>query len=570
MQAKKNLLPLFYCLLLLLTSAYLLFEFFFNQYATLSADEFWFAHKAYEFQTLVPYRDFVPYKTVLGYYVLTLPMLFGHGVLHTLVVVKNAVAIINAFLFLIAGIAMSRLFTKSAVLASLIIILLSDIVLTFSTNIRVDVFAYWWCFFAMIFLLHTLRQRNIRYTLMAGIFIGLGFCTSQKVAWYWFAIDCTLSLYWLAFQRNKKDFLLLCLFNVSAFAVLALYIAIFASISSLSIVFSSMFTQAVAIYQADWYEPRLIRYWIFTLRLNPLLFLLVPIGWLSLCVTCPHDKYQQRFFIVICTTIVLFLLITYRQAFPYYLQVMIPGFMLFFAAIFDWLLTLFADRKWLKVSLVLLPVIAAMVQLIPITRDVKALAGDYQHRHLLAIDTLLKKDGDYFAGIDLLYNRSQPVFGLELLAGPTIGYLNHPTEKLKEVMLPSLNLNGSLTVAGVLQSLRDARIKLYVNNYRVRGLPPAIQQFLANEFLHYSGSVYLYAPRIAIQQRNFVLKFSGEYLVMSKKSIDLRGHVYKQNAVVFLKAGNYRNINRSEFRLRLIPENQLSLGLEDDWLRMTC
>ncbi len=572
MQAKKTLFSPFYCLLLLLPGAYLVFEFFFNQYAAFSADEFWFAHKAYEFRNLIPYRDFVPYKTVLGYYLLMLPMLFGSGVIQTLVVVKNTIAMINAFLFVLAGFAMSRLFSKPAVLTSFVFILLSDIVLTFSTNIRVDVFAYWWCFFAMIFLLNTLQQSKTRYTLLAGICVGLGFCTSQKVAWYWFAIDLSLAIYWLAFQRNKKDFYQLCLFNASGLLILALYIAAFASISSLNVVLSSMFAQAVAIYQTDWYEPHLFRFWLRTLNLNPLLFLLVPVGWLSLCFTSANDKYQQRFFIVLCTTIVLFCLISYKQTFPYYMQVMIPAFMLFYAAIFDWLIVLFAARKWLQKTLVLLPIIAAFMLLIPISKDVRSLSGDYQHRHVLAINELLKSNGEYFAGIDLLYNRSQPIPGLDLLAGPTIDYLSHPTEKIKAVMLPSLNLNGSISIATILQSLHSAPIKLYVNNYRVNSLPPAIKSFLAQEFMHYTGSIYLYAPKIDILQHTFVLKFTGKYQLIANQVIHLQQFTLKNNDVVFLKAGSYQNSNKNSFRLRLIAEDQtvLANNLKDEFLKMTC
>jgi hypothetical protein len=40
----------------------------------LEVDELWYAHHIYQYTRHVPYLNFPPYKTVLGYYLLMLPL----------------------------------------------------------------------------------------------------------------------------------------------------------------------------------------------------------------------------------------------------------------------------------------------------------------------------------------------------------------------------------------------------------------------------------------------------------------------------------------------------------------
>src|ERR1700722_6810901 len=80
---------------------YLACQVVFLSYTAFSADDFWLAFHTYQFKHQLPYRDFAPYKTVLGYYVLLLPMLFTHGILQPLLAIKLFYALINcAFLWL--------------------------------------------------------------------------------------------------------------------------------------------------------------------------------------------------------------------------------------------------------------------------------------------------------------------------------------------------------------------------------------------------------------------------------------------------------------------------------------
>src|SRR5579862_9282386 len=94
---------------------YLGFQLFYTYFATLGVDEFWFSHRIYQYKNGVPYRDFAPYKTVLGYYLLLFPMTLSHELLTPLFYTKNALALLNSLLFFISAIWLKRIFPKPAV-----------------------------------------------------------------------------------------------------------------------------------------------------------------------------------------------------------------------------------------------------------------------------------------------------------------------------------------------------------------------------------------------------------------------------------------------------------------------
>src|SRR5260221_3606624 len=115
--------PQFSLILISLCCLYLGFELFFNAYAMVSVDEFWFAHHIYQYKNSLPYRDFAPYKTVLGYYLLLLPMLSKQGFLQTLIITKDAIACLNASILLCSAWWLKRFFAPSAILSSLTLLI---------------------------------------------------------------------------------------------------------------------------------------------------------------------------------------------------------------------------------------------------------------------------------------------------------------------------------------------------------------------------------------------------------------------------------------------------------------
>jgi hypothetical protein len=615
---------------------YLGFELFFNRYAMLSVDEFWFAHRIYQYRDGLPYRDFAPYKTVLGYYLLLIPLLFSDGILTTLIFTKQVIALINTCILLGSSLWLTRFFSRSAILTSLSLLVSAEIVLSYSTNIRVDLLGYWFCFFSLLFLLEN------RF-LIAGLLLGLGFITTQKALWYIFASNCALGTCWLASSRRTKTIWQGLQFNFMIVCVIALYVAFWSWLVDGKTVVNSVFYEASVMYHLDWYESARSLFWMAITLYNPLLFLLWPLTLLSVAVTYDDDNtYDHRLFVVTYAIVILLCLIPYKQVFPYYMQVTIPIFFTLYAAFFTWLFAIFQPARsltiligksglWLLLTLYIagiifislafqLPPIYLLICLIPLLLGVyltaqakskltsvffnlivitlifigfvypflqfsirlMALDGAYQKAQINAIHALLKDGSDYVAGIELIYNKTQPIAGMRHLMGPAIDYLYYPSEKLRPAMLASLYEDPNVTADSVIAAFKKSSVKFYVNNERMAALPDNIKNYLASEYEHFWGSIYLYAPKRRSGQEKFSLKFSGNYLIESAQSdaqsdaqsnhVILNGKKYATHIMYYLKKGNYTSNAHESYRLKLIPEPAaLSLNPEftqDDWKKV--
>ena len=611
----------FLTLLCLLCLTYLGFELWFNQYAMLSVDEFWFAHRIHEYKNGLPYRDFSPYKTVLGYYMLLLPMTFSHGIMHTLILTKNVIALGNALILLAASVWLSRFFSRSGVLCSLALLLSMEITLSYSTHIRVDLLAYWFCLFSLLLLLD-------KRFIMAGILLGLGFATSQKAIWYLFASNIACGVQWLTSARKREIFLSTLQMNLATAAVIISYLFFWSLTSDWHTVINSVFVEASAMYHLDWYDASRELYWFIILAFNPLPFLLWPLTLLSLMMTFPDDHhYAERRFVIVYACTILLCLIPYKQVFPYYMQVTIPVFLVLNAAFFSWLIAAIHQRHQLQylidkkfvygfVGVYLLAVITTVWimqlpyayllllaiplslmsampastcrQLITITASfigliypfalyttkLIGLNGGYQQANIAAIHTLLEDGTDYTAGIELIYNKTQPIAGLRHLMGPAIDYLYQPSAKIRPVMTAALYEDPTVTSASVIQALQQSQVKFYVNNYRMHALPPTIKQALENTYQHWWGSIYLYAPRIATGKHNVEIKFAGDYILQTPPGsvTVIDGKSYAPGAHLTLAAKTMTVRSSAPFRLQLVPhEKQLQPNpafQHDEWEKM--
>ena len=85
----------------------------------LSMDEFQGAHDVYALRGKLPYVDFTPYKTVLGYYVQLPFMMLGDDSWARLIWVKRGMAAINALVLFVVARSLGRVIERGAVLLSL-------------------------------------------------------------------------------------------------------------------------------------------------------------------------------------------------------------------------------------------------------------------------------------------------------------------------------------------------------------------------------------------------------------------------------------------------------------------
>ncbi len=608
----------FVLILFILCTLYCMFELFLNRYNMLAIDEFWFAHLIYHYKNALPYRDFAPYKTVLGYYLLLPPMLSAQGVLQTLIFTKQCITILNTFILFGSSLWLTRFFSCTGVITSLILVMSSEIVLSYSTNIRVDLLGYWFCFFGLLFLL---EQRFF----FAGLLLGIGFITTQKAIWYIFASDIALILLFTIFSRNRKMIWNMAIYNITIAITVAFYIAFWSRIADLHTVMNSIFHEASVLYQLDWYNNARKIFWTDILLGNPLVFALWPITLISILVTFDKDEwYQHRVFVVIVAAVILLCLIPYKMIFPYYMQVTIPILLMLYAAFFTWLYQLFnfqysiqlivpSYALWalcmLYLSLIIyiivelaLPTAYLFICIIPLLlfttitnrnklkqsltmfffnlifitviftggiyplslfyiKTVK-FSGDYQQAHIHVINALLQDGSDYVAGIELIYNKTQRIAGLRQLVGPAIDYLANPSAKLRPFMLASLYQDPHATSNSVIATLKNASVKFYVNTYRTAALPRNIKNYLHSHYAHLWGSIYLYAPVVLEGAKTVSLKFSGQYLLETSQStpILLDGKSYPARSVLYLKKGEHLSSAHTAYRLKLVPESVLFLN----------
>lgn len=588
--------------LLILSFAYLAFTFWFNAYAMISVDEFWFAHRIYQYKDGLPYRDFSPYKTVLGYYLLLLPMTISHGIINTLIFTKNFIAVINAACIFLASLWLSRSFSRTGVLASVALLVCMEITLTYSTNIRVDLLGYWFCLFSFLYLL------DKRYY-AAGLLLGLGFTVSQKSIWYVFASNAVLFCNLITNKHYRQYIMDGIKFNAAAGAVIAAYLLFWSLLAGWQNVFNNVFIEAAAMYHLDWYDATRQLYWYVILIFNPLAFMLWPLTCISLLISVADDTaYHARRTAIVYASTIMLCLIPYKQVFPYYMQVTIPAFLILYAAFFSWLNLLLNDRNqpvcilsktWVylaltgytaaSIALILimhLPLAYLLVNIMPLvialklckTSDLRALLacsavflgviypaclyipklinlnGSYQKANLAAMNTLMRDGSDYTAGIELIYNKTQPVAGLRHLMGPAIDYLYNPDKKLLPVMTAALYEDPNATPDTINQALLQSQVKFYVNNYRMHALPPKIQAFLAANYQHLWGSIYSYAPQIPAGINLAAIKFSGDYLIQTSAPVMLNGKRYHNGEHIKLGVMRLRTRAQEPFRLQLIDQ----------------
>lgn len=603
----------FFIILTLLCLTYLGFEWWFNQYAMISVDEFWFAHRIYQYKDGLPYRDFAPYKTVLGYYLLLLPMTLAHGILPTLLFTKNIIALANTCVIYFSCLWLTRFFSRGGVIIGLCVMLSMEIMLSYSTQIRVDLIAYWFCLFSLLGLLE-------KRFLLAGLLLGLGFATSQKAIWYLVASNAALGMHWFLSERNRHYMANIIKFNLTVAAVMTVYMILWSCLAGLPTVLNSVLIEASAMYHLDWYDASRKLYWTIILLLNPLAFSLWPLTLLSLMVTFPSDRcYALRRFIIVYAMVILLCLIPYKQVFPYYMQVTLPVFLVLYAAFFSWVIdyqftneqrTWVIPLKWphlfsaayvLIVTAIIwlftLPYAYLLINLMPFlllsprwhrllcmnllligciypftlyTKKIISINGDYQKANLVVINHLLQDGSDYTAGIELIYNKTQPIAGLRHLMGPAIDYLYAPTTHLLPVMTASLYEDPTVSIASVNHDLLHSRVKFYVNNYRMEALPPAIKHYLANHYQHLWGSIYLYAPVIPAGTQHSSIQFSGIYRLQADSShpITINHTLYANGAELSVHAGILTTASTHPFRLVLRPAANLLLDRKfthDEW-----
>lgn len=610
---------LYFYLLAGIFSIYFLFEYYFIKYSALSTDEFVFAKHILDYTQSLPYRDFPPYKTILGYYLLSIPFFFSHDLFTPLFWIKTEITFLNVLCLSAASYLAVTHFDKRACLLSVLAILANQLFLVYGSDLRVDMLTSWVCLFSALYVLR--HQFKI-----GGMLLGIAFLISQKALWYVFAINAGMLLCWLSFLPHSRfNPRTLIQFNLAFIAPISIYFIIWASITNISDVFYNLFYEAYIQAGIDWYTPLYLTCWKAILSHGPLLFLLWPLTFIMLS-NKNKAELENRIFIIGMASTALILFINYKQPFPYNFVFTIPAFFLLLAEFITWLIKqpTLDKQRWctrfatigtslytigilaliysfsLSIFYYLIALLPGLIYayanqkisyrafltsflsififtgiIYPLYKSVHTalvIDGRYQQTMTTMTAEILGKEGDYISGIPFLYAKDQPIDGMKNLIGPAVDYLYQPTDKLNALLLPSLYLTAS-TPEKILADFERMPVKVIINNYRMLSLPASISTYIKNHYQHFYGSIYVYAPLITKNQLSIDIKFTGKYRIEAKNNarILLDKKVIKSGQVISLKQGPHVSDTKTTYRLALIPEIKQPLDQryeKDEWMKM--
>jgi len=495
-------------------------------------DEFNFAYEAYRLRHATPYRDFEPYKTVLGYYVETLGTFAASDVWSRILTIKLEIVAINGAMLIAAAIFLSRHLNRRAVLLALVLLLANTAFLERSSELRVDMLTAWAGLWSLLFLLS-------RRPGWAGVLCAVSFLISQKGAFYVVAGNAAIVACWW-YERTRRGARELVVFNMAAAGTLALYIVFWSSIGSFSSVIHSTFLAAADTALLSAYDIH-GRYWSQVLIRNPLYFAL---GLVAVAVLA-HRWWARKsavteVVVLVYSAVVLFLSIIHRQPWPYFFVLFLPTMFVLHAT---WLSAQWPSRP-------LLLAIAILGVFFPLTRVWTVLHRDnsYQRYNVGLAGALLEPADTYLAGADIIHDREQSLRSLS---------------RLDAVILAQLSAQPETAHRATVAQLEQSPPKLFIGNYRIYRLPRPFLEFIDRYYARLSGSIWIYSPLIEAGETTGVqIAFAGRYRVESQsgENVTIDGKQYRSGDYLTLTSGFHAASAREALRLRLLPltvENML-------------
>ncbi len=590
---------------LLLSVGFLILQCYLNFHEMITPDQFWLVNSFYhKYRTLIPYRDFMPYKSVLGNYLLMIPLFFIHDPFYLFVYIKNLVSVYNAIFLLICSLWLTRFYSFNAVFISVLLLVSATFFLTVSNDIRVDILAYWLCLISAFLLL---ENKFVK----AGLVLGIAFCISQKALWYVCASDVALLAVWFFSSRKSSTVRDVFVFNVVIVSVIAIYIGFWALFSNSHTVLTSLFYDARLVYNMNVYASSNLMMLGAILKEDNLYLTLWILSFVSIFIVANPLEQKKRIFVLTYASTILLLLVVYKQPFGYFTVALIPALFLLYADFFQWLADLskyplqfyinfrawillllictllylfllivfpyFPYAYWLVLSLPLLlglyvftiknntasawRVLACLYffifcGIVLSARDMLPFPpknGYRYDRELINLVHGLVQDGStYVAGIDLLYDKKQLISGNSFLE-QNILYLTQPNEELKKTLLPSLDLDPTITVDKIIKRIQAEPVKLFVHTKFIDRVP-GLLAYLKAHYEYMWGGVYIYSPQIAAGKQLVTLKFTGRYQIESELPVMINNNSVAPRAMILLKQKYFQSVAKSSYRMKLIPD----------------
>jgi hypothetical protein len=520
----------FHAILAFLCLAYFALNTVYLRTMPLIMDEFSGANTVFQFSRGIPYVDFTPYKTILGYYIQLPALMLPGDIWSKLMYVKWEMVLLNGAALFAAAHMLSRHFKRPAILLAALMFLTMSNFLEHGAALRVDMMTAWFGLFSLLFLL---RGRMI----VSGLLLAASFLTSQKGVYYVAATILAMGLSQLV-PRERPRFKQWLQLGFAAAIPVALYGISFVPFGAKT---AQVAQQVVVAHKAialdDLYREKMMTdFWKQTLVRNPFFYAGMALGILVSLFRAFKEKSRTAAICCVYGAAILAGCILHKQTWPYFFSILIPTAWVCICALIDGALSLPPRAGRPIAALLALAAIggaAYPLQRVPVVLA-RSDANAMQKDTVALADFLVRKDDFYLAGIAILFDRKQPN-GLSWLDWRAIAMRNRDRK-------------------GTLESLRQTPPKIYINNYRIRALHPAIRAYLRDNYALLKGNVSLYCPTIAAGP--FSVAYDGNYIVHPPRGggeLTVDGRPLANGQRLALKKGAVHQSGSAGFRACLQP-----------------
>ena len=488
------------------TTAFLAFSALYALRQELVMDEFDGAYDSYLLRDKLPYVDFVPYKTVLGYYLQLPPLLLARDVWSGLLGTKLMVAVINTAGMALAALLTARSFPRSAVALALPLWVFMSNWLERAGELRVDTLTAWAGLFALFLLLAGRAAA-------AGCLAAISFLVSQKGVYYFAASLPALLATVVVPSLRRTGTRELLRFTLAYALTLGPYLLLWSLLTSWETTTTTTFLSHRSIIFNEIY-PNIRKFWHQTLERNPLFYALALAGlWVLagrvlrvLARRSDPDTLRRDLILAAYGTTLAACCIWHAQPWPYFFVLLIPtAFVVQVAAIDATARALHAAAHRSRafglaagaLSLALLVVGGIYFPATRIPANLRANNG-YQ-RHMVKLASALLRPGEfYIAGMDVLYDHEQASRPLRRMSQQRREQLRHAKNKYSDA---------------IMTELRERPPKLLIRNERFDAIPPRVSRYLRANYETFWGGIALYAPQFPRGRIELTLAFPGVYKV---------------------------------------------------------
>ena len=512
----------FLSLLLFLLLAWLAVETIYIVRFPLIMDEFANAANAWRMHQQVPYRDFVPYKTVGGS-ALLLPLLFlPLSTWTNLILVKFEIAFITAAFLLAAAWLLRDRFDRRAIVASLAMLLAMSTFLERSAELRADGLTALAGLLSLVLLI-TDRPAS------SGALAALSFCISQKGVFYLSAGGAAYAIALLVASDRRATARALIRYVAACTAVIGAYVGLWSAIASFRSVMGATFLDAAKVALLNEYADLRLHFWHQTLTRNPFFYLFTLIAIAIAGTNAVRRRDPLAALLVGYGIAIVVQAVLHRQPWPYFFVIILPTFFVLHAFAAG---ALMRTHRGLLLTIVLLGGVALPLSRLSVTlfRD-----NSFQRANVDLAERVIGPGDRYLAGTDILYRRQQSI---EQLAW------------IDRTVALALHRMSSRQVAALIRDVDATPTKLVIANYRTAGLPQPFPLYLESQYEHLWGNLFIYSPRIG--PGTFDLKFGGDYLVEAHGDLEVDGRIVHDAATLSLRRGRHE-LRGGVARLKLQP-----------------